>query len=475
MHSWARRALIFYVCLTAAALASFLVVRLNPAVSLPDIYEEGTGTFEPSLIVSLFVLWCLAGGSLWWASRRRLTPETLVLFVGTLAVSLLYLSIMREHVWFGDYQLYFRAAKTLEVGAAMTPRYVYPPFWAFLLLNVGRAFGGGPVGDHAIILFCFALNHFSVVGFFLLGAHFLSRCGLSRALSAMLLFAAVAVNVPVLRNMVYVQVNLLLLDLVLAGVLVLRKSVFLSALLFGLATHLKVTPLLLVPVFVYRREFRWLAYYGLVVVGIGWLTTLSGGWEYYAAFVRNLLEWHPAAYRSSSFYGFFKRTGMLFGASVPYDALFNALRAALAAGVYALSYLSMRREVFARGPDDRSAGIVNGLVPLLFVWIVVSPTVWPYHLVVLIIPAVLSLTHMRRWRRLGLWTFGYVFTFIVPVFDFYPWSYLRLAGWLALLAAMSDVVIFPRTADWITRVDEAVNEALSRVASRLPSLSGTAT
>ena len=468
MQGWARRALIFFLVLTIGILISFLVVWWSSAVSLGDVYELGTGSFEPSLIVSVALLWCLVGTALWWLSRREVTSDTLVLLVGAVGISLLYLSVLREHVWFGDYQLYFRAAKTMGAGAAMTSRYVYPPFWAFFLSTIGKAFGGGEVGDWAIILVCFVLNHLSIVAFFILGSLFLSRCGLSRTFSSVLLFAAMLVNVPILRNMVYVQVNLLLVDLVLAGVLVFRRSVLLSALLFALATHLKVMPVLFVPVFLYRKEYRFVIYYGLLLAAIAWVTTLSGGIGYYRDFAENLAQWHPAALRSCSLYGFFKRTDMLLQSRLPFDALFNLTRVVLALWVYALSYFSIRRRVFSAGsPDSRSEGIINGLVPLMFLLPAVSPAVWPYHLVLLIIPAILALAYMRGTRRLGLWGLGYFFTFLLPVFDFYPWSYLRLVGWLALLLALSDVVLSPRTSRWVETLDRVVCEAVGRVADEV--------
>jgi len=315
-----------------------------------------------------------------------------------------------------------------------------------------------------MILFIFIVNHLSIVGFFLLGTLFLSRCGLSRIFAAVLLFAAMLVNVSILRNMVYVQVNLLLVDLILAGVLVFRKSVLLSALLFALATHLKVVPVLFIPVFLYRREYRWVVYYGLFVLGIAWMTTLIGGFRYYGVFFENLLAWRPASLGSASFYGFFRRTEMVMRSRLPVDALFNVTRVILALWIYALSYLSVRRETFAAGTRDaRSAALINGLVPLMFILPAVSAGVWPFHLVLLIIPAILALVTMRGSRRLGLWCTGYFLTFLLPVFDFYPWSYLRLVGWLALLLALSDVVLSPRTSRWVERLDRVVCEAVGRV------------
>jgi hypothetical protein len=99
----------------------------------------------------------------------------------------------------------------------------------------------------------------------------------------------------------------------------------------------------------------------------------------------------------------------------------------------------------------------------MFLLPIVSPTVWVHHLVILIVPTVLALTHMRSTRYLGLWGAGYFFVFVLPVFDFYPWSYLRLAGWLALLLALSDAVLSPRTSRWVDSLDRVVCAAVAGV------------
>ena len=120
MQGWARRALSLFLALTIGILTSFFVVWRSSAVSLGDVYELGTGTFEPPLIVSLALLWCLVGTALWWLSRREVTLDRLILLVGAVVISLLYLEALREHVWFSDYQLYVRAAKTMPLVSGTT-------------------------------------------------------------------------------------------------------------------------------------------------------------------------------------------------------------------------------------------------------------------------------------------------------------------------------------------------------------------
>jgi hypothetical protein len=226
-------------------------------------------------------------------------------------------------------------------------------------------------------------------------------------------------------------------------------------------------PVLFVPVFIYRKEFRWVIYYGLLSVGIAWVTTLSGGIGYYLEFLGNLGQWHPAALRSSSIYSFIERTHRLLPVELPVSALSNTARVLLGLWVYALSYLSIRRGVFTGSERTRSTDVINGLIPLMFLMPVLSPTVWVHHLVVLILPAILMLVYMSERPRLGLWCTGYFFTFLLPTFDLYPWSYLRLAGWLSLLVVLSDAILRPRGSPWIGALAQGVDSAVEGVAERM--------
>jgi len=466
MQALARRWLSFFLILSAAILAFFAFVGWSPAASLDELYTLGPATNEISLVVSVSLMWLLVGFALWWLSFRRVTQETALLFAGAIAVSLVYLAFLREHVQFMDYRAFVQAARTMLAGQPLPERYIYPPLWAFSLSLLQRAFG-----EQAPALACFATTHISLVAFYVLGVLLLARCGVSRTLASLLMFAAVVVNVPILRNVVYVQVNLLLIDLVLAGLLVMRRSTLLSALFFALATHLKIVPVLFVPVFIYRKEYRWLAYYVVLCVVIAWLAPFGGGFAYFRDFVGNLGQWHPARLRSCSFYGLFHNTDRIFELGLPVDALFNVVRAVLGVWIYAVSYISIRRETFSRSDDLRTSAAINGLMPLMFLMPAFSPAAWSYHQVLLILPAVLTLLYLRGPRRLGLWSIGYFFTFLLPVFDLYPWSYLRLVGWVALLVALTDAVLRPRTSRWLENIDEAVNAGLSAATAAVSSAS----
>ena len=229
------------------------------------------------------------------ATRRSLATDDLVLLVATALLSLLYLVILREHVLFGDFQAYIRAAHAINDGEPFHARYIYPPLWASLLAVIQSG-----LGHRAAEIFCFALNHISLVAFLPLAVLVLERCGLSRRLAALLMLIALAVNVPVLRNLVYVQINILVLDLVLVAVLAAPRHWLLAGLALAVSTHLKILPVLVLPLFVLERRWRFLAAFfgGLLLLFAA--TAIPYGLGYWEDFLQNLRVWQPPALRSAA-------------------------------------------------------------------------------------------------------------------------------------------------------------------------------
>jgi hypothetical protein len=387
-----------------------------------------------------------------------------VMVAGAFTVALLYTAFLREHVSFGDFRAYIRAAENIIAGEPFAKRYVYPPLWASFLAHIYRAFG-----RHGAVLACFVVNQLSIVLFYILASLFVSRCRLSLSLSAILVFFALIVNVPVLRNTVYVQVNLLLVDLVLASVLVLPKSALLSAGLLALGAHLKVVPILFVPVFLLNRKWRWFGYFVCVLLGLVLLTSLTDGRSYYHDFFNNLKIWSVPALRSSSIYGFLVNTSRYLSVELPVGMISRTATVALVVLLAYASGVAVRRRSFAHTGVVSLDNIINGIVPLFFLMPVISPVVWIHHLVTLIVPAILVFGCLEDSVQGFLFAMGYCFTFLLPVFDCYPWSYLRLAGWLILLVLMIRIVGSGRAPDWIRVVDEEVNSTVRSLAQRLGS------
>lgn len=446
---------IFLGC-TAVILLSALVAWRSSAVSLRDTFEFGPITNTYAFFIAMGLFWCVLLAVLYLFSLRKLKTDTVIVFSLLIFITLLYLNILREHYEFGDYKSYLHAANSILAGEPFPKRYIYPPLWASFLskiLMIG--------GEKGATLACFTLNQLSIVGFFILGVLFLSRCGLSKTLSSLLTFTFMLINVPILRNIVYVQVNLLLLDLILAAVLLFGRSNSGSALLLALATHLKVVPILFVPLFLVRKQYRWAIYYGIFGLAIVGLTVWLDGYSYYFDFYHNLKALQFSDVRSASVFGFLVKTNDLLNIGLPAYLLFNVVRVGLVVWIYALAWVSIRRRVFSRLEDPAANRVINGIIPLFFLMPAVSPTVWVHHMVVLILPSLLIFLHMPDKKRMLTWLAVHSSVFVLPVFDWYPLSYVRLAGWIMMLVLLHKAV-FAKQPEWVARIERFIAETIKR-------------
>ena len=107
------------------------------------------------------------------------------------------------------------------------------------------------------------LNLASLVLFYVLLQRTLQRYGFTPSFSALATILFMLVNAPLLRTLVYVQVNLHVLNLILLSILLYPRRPFLSAFALALAVHLKISPAVLVLAFLLETDWRWLAWFAL--------------------------------------------------------------------------------------------------------------------------------------------------------------------------------------------------------------------
>ncbi|MCF7853508.1 MAG: DUF2029 domain-containing protein [Candidatus Pacebacteria bacterium] len=457
-----KRALAVYVICTVAGFIQGIVAWLFFREPLMAAYFRTDSIIEkyPALI-SFGSMWLLFGGVLVAARDSRLTRERAVFLTVFSALVLLQLNIFRERIWFGDYRVYVRAAERMLAGQPLPDRYLYPPLWATVLAGVHRL-GGRDLS----ILACFLANQASFILFIPLAVRCLQRLGWSLALSSLLVFAAVCVNVPILRNMGYLQVNVLLVDLVLASILLYPRHRFGSALLLSLGMHLKVFPLAVVPLFLFNRDWRWMIAFVAGGVVIGVLTVLPFGLSYYADFAENLMSWRKVTPRAASLDSFLVMSGGLAGIPKTVSlAVAWVCKAGLTATAFLAGWVAMSRATFARQRGGGGADMVSGVMPLLFLYLLMSPTVWVHHLVV-VIPAVLVLAlTLRSPATILVFSVAYVMTFVMPTFDMFPWSFLRLAGWLGLYVLTMVVIFRDQRGDWAVRLEARLTRLLQPLTS----------
>lgn len=433
-----RRSLL-HVTLLYGLLSVGLAWSLAPFWQQPTLDLEasyGPSTNILSLAAAGFNLWLLSGLLLAWAWRQRTISAEIWLQVGTITLLTLFvLNVSREHVVFGDVFDYTTAAQNLRRGEPLHPRYVYPPFWAALLAQAYRLLNSWEL----VLWLCFVLNQLSLALFFLLAFPFFKRLGVSTRQTALLLTLHSVANVPLLRNLVYVQVNYWLLVTIMGALLLRKRWPLLSGVVLAIGVHLKLIPLIIAPLLlIEEKRWRWsigaLLGGGLLLAITLWLY----GPEPYRQFVTNLNAWQPTQLRSASLFGWLTNVNERTGLALPAQAL-SALYT-LAATAW-LGYLSWR--LWQQSPANSR---YHAALPLCFIVVTASPTIWVHHLAFLSLPAIWLLFRLDGTRQWSLYAIAYALLFWLPVFDWWPWSYLRVVGWVLLLALLSLVVLRQQSA-----------------------------
>ncbi|HEX9198599.1 MAG TPA: glycosyltransferase family 87 protein [Acidobacteriaceae bacterium] len=159
--------------------------------------------------------------------------------------------------------------------------FIYPPFFAVLMIPfVHLSFAGALVAWNAMTVLLVAgavLLSFSTAG--------VRMDGRLALITGVGLFSFY----PFLLNLSCGQMGGVLLFLFAGGVWLLsRNQVWLSAFCFALATLIKLTPALVVPLLVIHRRWRWLVAYGIWIVVMAGISIGVTGWAAYAEF------WHSA-------------------------------------------------------------------------------------------------------------------------------------------------------------------------------------
>jgi hypothetical protein len=318
------------------------------------------------------------------------------------------------------------------------------------------------VGARSIFDFCWLLNLLSLFAFYFLLERTLEKYGFSPDLAALTTSLFMLVNVPILRTLGYVQVNLHAANLVLLSLLCYPGSRLLSALALAAAVHLKVSPVLLALAFLANRDLRWGGWFLFWVAGIAGVTVGVNGFSPYRDFVWNIRHVYATSgivFRENSIDSLVRAVAALLkvqGGWMWY--VIGAGKLALGWVGAVVAWRSVRRRTFCA--DGGAGGVVLNAAPaLLVLMVMLSPLVWEHH------PVLLSLSYLVLLRGVssaGAWLwygFAYFLEFLMPTFDFFPWSYGRLLSpliWLGLAWRASRTPLpsraFVRANEWVRRV-----------------------
>jgi Glycosyltransferase family 87 len=195
---------------------------------------------------------------------------------------------------------------------------------------------------------------------------------------------------PLWDNLFFGQISGVILFLFAAGVwLLVRQRALGSALCFAVATMIKLTPVLVVPVLVIHRRWRWLAAYAVWCAALLGLAVWQAGWAAHAEFLHKALpsmSCGAPVCQNTSVVAFVQE---MFLGRVPLSAHPSET---IPAGACAVSrwvalgiYLLMLGRCFVKRRDGL---VVRDVVVMAMLGIAVSPISWWHHSVLDLLPFV---------------------------------------------------------------------------------------
>ena len=112
--------------------------------------------------------------------------------------------------------------------------------------------------------------------------------------------------------------------------------------------------------------------------------------------------------------------------------------------------------------NERGAILSNAILPLLILMTLASPIVWVHHGVFVSLSFLIlikRLDNTGQWLWFGL---AYLLEFVLPTFDFYPWSYGRLFApliclWLMWALPNKPSELFAMINEWVDNPLKAIS------------------
>lgn len=426
-----------WVGITFFVIASLVLIYLrNGMAGLNLFIQEWPLSNLAVTLASTSITWLLAGTLLYLLVNEKVNKDNLWLTAGFFLVMFVYLQILRERFRYGDYHYYLEAATALANGQPLPDTYLYLPLWATLLQFIVS------LGDQGVMIILWIVNIIALGSFYLLLVSVLQRYGFSQHLSIVITILFLLINTPLMRTLGFIQVNLMTLDLILLSILAYPKNSFLSALALAFAIHLKTSPVVIVLAFLLQFNWRWIFWFAISFLVIGLFPVAMHGKDIYFQFVNNtigLAQIPDTNFHDTSFDSFLRFLNPFFGIQIAQTRLM-----ALGAKVLllAVTLFTMMRNVHAQS-FSKENHLLNA-VPALFVFMTLaSPIVWDHHGIFLTLTFLLMLKRIHSPAHWMIFLAAYFLEFMLPSFDFFPWSYGRLIApmivlWLMFVTSRND-------------------------------------
>lgn len=434
MKKHLRIALTSWFALTFLMVTHLTVIYLRNGVTGLNLFIQQWPL--SNLVVTLAsttFTWICVGVILYLIINEKINAGNVFVVAGFFLVILLYLNILRERFRYGDYAYYIEAATALLNNQTLPDTYLYLPLWATLLQFIV------PLGDQGVLAILWTMNIGMLGLFYVLLVRVLERYDYSNGLAVIITVLFMLVNTPMHRTLGYVQVNLLVMVLVMYSMLTFPKNTFLSALALALAVHLKTSPAALVLAFLLERNWRWVVWFALSFFVIAAIPVAINGISPYYDYLHNIValtQIPDTNFHDTSLDSFLRFFNPFLGINIFWTRIMIYIaKASLALATIIVMARNIRNKFFLSG-EVRGNIMLNAIPPLFILMTLASPIVWDHHGVFVTLSFLLMLKRIESpivWMWFG---FAYFVEFIMPSFDFFPWSYGRLIAPMIILGLM---------------------------------------
>jgi hypothetical protein len=409
-----------WVAVTILVIISLIAIYLRNGMDGINLFIQQWPLSNLAVtLASTAITWLLAGVLLHLLANDKINKENFWITAGFFLVMFVYLNIFRERFRYGDYHYYLEAAIALSNGQPIPDTYLYLPLWATLLQFIVS------LGDQGVMIVLWILNIIALATFYFLLITILQRYNFSQNLSVLITILFLLINTPLMRTLGFIQVNLLTLDLILLSLLVYPKNTLLSALTLALAVHLKTSPAVIVLAFLLEFNWKWLFWFAVSFLVIGLFPIAINGIDVYFQYINNavlLTQIPDTNFHDTSFDSFLRFLNPFFGIQIAQTRIM-----VLVAKVILLIATLFVMAQNIRGQSFSKENRLLNAAPALFVFMTLgSPIVWDHHGIFVTLAFLLLLKRIHTPAHWMIFLSIYFFQFMLPSFDFFPWSYGRL-------------------------------------------------
>jgi len=456
MKQVSKTALRYWVTITLLVIASLIAIYLrNGQAGLNLFIQQWPLSNLVITLAATLLTWLLIGTLFHMLANEKINSSNALLMAGFFLVMFVYLNILRERLRYGDYHYYLEAATAFANGQTLPDTYLYLPLWGALLQFLV------PLGDQGFLVTLWTVNIIALGTFYFLLVRILERYNFSSHFAVLITILFLLVNAPLQRTLGFVQVNLMVLDLVFLSILTYPKNTLLSALTLALAVHLKTSPAVLVLAFLLEFNWRWMFWFAVSFLIIAAIPVLTDGISPYLNYLTNiriLAEIPDTNFHDTSFDSFLRFLNPFFGIQIEQTRIMALLAKVLLLGA---ALFTMAKNVQARSFSKENR-MLNAVPPLFIVMTLASPIVWDHHGMFVTLSFLLMLKRIESPNAWLWFGFAYILEFVLPSFDFFPWSYGRLIApiivlWLMWFTAQNEFSTF------FTKANRWQAESLSRL------------